>query len=234
MKSLRRLELGAPAQRLSEVGGARMQRVVILWVLSGMVLASGALLVCGDGRCSVTAFDRVGLGAAHDLRNRSLDHLMVGVTWLGSLMLLLPLTGLKAWHLFRKGLRRESAFIMLALLSASALGHLAKLWVARPRPELFAAWLPMPEDWSYPSAHAMQITAAALALFLVSTRRHAIWAAALGLVVTVVGLSRIYLQVHFPSDVVAGTLASALWVGGLYALIFRRVSGPGQGRGGAA
>ena len=211
-----------------------MQRVVILWVLSGMVLVSGAQLVCGDDQCAVTAFDRVGLAAAHDLRNQLLDRLMAGVTWLGSLMLLLPLTGLKAWHLFRKGLRRESAFIMLALLSASAVGHLAKLWVARPRPELFAAWLPMPEDWSYPSAHAMQITAAALALFLVSTRRHAIWAAALGFVVAAVGLSRIYLQVHFPSDVVAGTLASVLWVGGLYALIFRRASGPGQGRGGAA
>jgi len=211
-----------------------MQPVVILWVLSWVVLASGALLVCGDGRYAVTEFDRVGLGVAHALRSEPLGPLMVGMTWLGSLMLLLPLTGLRAWYLFREGRRRESAFIMLALLSASALGHLVKLWVARPRPELFAAWLPLPEDWSYPSAHAMQVTAAALALFLVSTRRQAIWAAALGLVVTGVGLSRIYLQVHFPSDVIAGTLASALWVGGVYALIFRRASRPGQGRGGAA
>jgi len=211
-----------------------MQRVVVLWVLSWLVLASGALLVCGDDRCPVTEFDRAGLGAAHALRNQSLDRLMVGVTWLGSLMLLLPLTGLRSWYLFREGRRRESAFIMLALLSASALGYLVKLWVARPRPELFSALLPMPEDWSYPSAHAMQVTAAALALFLISTRRHAVWAATLGLVVTGVGLSRIYLQVHFPSDVIAGTLASALWVGGLYALIFRRASSPGQRRGGAA
>jgi len=211
-----------------------MQRVVIFWGLSWMVLASGALLVCGDDRGFVTQFDRVGLGAAHDLRNQSLDHLMTGVTWLGSLMLLLPLTGLRAWCLFREGHRRESVFIMLALLSASAIGHLVKLWVARPRPDLFAAWLPMPEDWSYPSAHAVQITAAAMALFLVSTRRHAIWAATLGLVVTAVGLSRIYLQVHFPSDVMAGTLASALWVGGVYALIFRGASSLGPGRSGAA
>lgn len=211
-----------------------MQRVVVLWVLSWAVLGGAALLVCGDGRCSVTEFDRIGLGAAHDLRNQSLDRLMAGVTWLGSMVLLLPLTGLTAWCLFREGLRRESAFIMLALLSAAALAHLVKLWVARPRPELFPAWSTMPEDWSYPSAHAMQITAAALALFLVSTRRHAIWAAVLGLVVTGVGLSRIYLQVHFPSDVIAGTLASALWVGGLYALIFRRASGLGQGREGTA
>lgn len=211
-----------------------MQRVVVLWVLSALVLAGGALLVYGDGCCAVTAFDRAGLGAAHDMRNQSLDRLMAGVTWLGSLALLLPLAGLKAWHLFRAGRRRESAFILLALLSASALGHLVKLWVARPRPELFAAGLPMPEDWSYPSAHAMQVTAAALAWFLVSTRRQAIWAVALGLVVTGVGLSRIYLQVHFPSDVIAGTLASASWVGGLYALMFRRASSLGQERGRAA
>ncbi|MBI1283973.1 MAG: phosphatase PAP2 family protein [Thiobacillus sp.] len=211
-----------------------MQRVVILWGLSWMVLASGALLVCGDDRWSVIEFDRVWLGTAHDLRNQSLDHLMTGVTWLGSLVLLLPLTGLRAWYLFRAGHRRESAFIMLALLGASAIGHLVKLWVARPRPELFAAWSPMPEDWSYPSAHAMQITAAAMALFLVSTRRHVAWAAALSVVVLWVGLSRIYLQVHFPSDVIAGTLASALWVGGLYALIFRPRSGLGRGRGDAA
>lgn len=203
-----------------------MQRVVILWGLGWMVLASGAWLVCGDDGCSVTEFDRIGLGAAHDLRNPSLDPLMVGVTWLGSLLLLLPLMGLRAWYLFREGCRRESAFVVLALLGASAIAHLVKLWVARPRPDLFMAWLPMPEDWSYPSAHAMQITAAALALCLVSTRRHAIWAATLGLGVAAVGLSRIYLQVHFPSDVIAGALASALWVGGLSALMFRPASGP--------
>jgi membrane-associated phospholipid phosphatase len=210
-----------------------MLRGFIFWVLSWTVLASGALLV-GDGRYAVTEFDRIGLGAAHDLRNQSLDPLMVSMTWLGSLVLLLPLTGLWAWHLFRKGRRRESAFIVLALASASALSHLVKLLAARPRPELFPVYLPMPQDWSYPSAHAMQITAAALALFLLSTRRRAIWGATLGLIVAGVGLSRIYLQVHFPSDVIAGTLASALWVGGLYALMFRRASGPGQGRGAAA
>lgn len=70
-----------------------MQRVVVLWLLSWLALASGALLVCGDHRCSVSAFDRSGLGAAHDLRNQSLDHVMAGVTWLGSLFVLVPLTG---------------------------------------------------------------------------------------------------------------------------------------------
>lgn len=190
------------------------------WVLSLAVLAGGALIVCPAGQCVLTDFDRAGLSMAHALRSEMLDRLMPGVSWLGSLLLLLPLTGLAAWFLFRGGRRREAGFVMLALLGSAALSQLVKLWVARPRPDLFAAWLPMPETWSYPSSHAMQATAAALALFLVARRRGTAGAVALGSAVFLVGMSRIYLQVHFPSDVIAGTLAGALWVAGLHALIF--------------
>ncbi len=102
------------------------------------------------------------------------------------------------------------------------MGHGVKLLVARSRPDLFSAWLPMPVDWSYPSAHAMQIAAAALALFFVFGNRRPVWGMLMGMIVLWIGLSRIYLQVHFPSNVIAGTLAAVLWVGGLHALIFRQ------------
>lgn len=194
----------------------------MFWTLSLIVLAGGALVVCPDGQCVLTGFDRSGLDLAHAVRTGWLDWLMPGVTWLGSLQLLLPLTGWGSWFLFRIGRRREAGFILLSLLSASALSHLAKFWVARPRPDLFPAVLPIPADWSYPSAHAMQATAAALALFLVARRRRAAWAVPLATGVLLVGVSRIYLQVHFPSDVIAGTLASAAWVSGLHDLIVRR------------
>jgi undecaprenyl-diphosphatase len=111
---------------------------------------------------------------------------------------------------------------MLALVGAAALGHLAKLMVVRPRPDLFPMWTALPADWSFPSAHAMQITAAAVAMTLVLARRRALWAALLGIVVLLVGLSRLYMQVHFPSDVLAGMLAAAFWAAGLHALMFRR------------
>jgi membrane-associated phospholipid phosphatase len=90
----------------------------------------------------------------------------------------------------------------------------------RPRPDLLPVWTAMPTDWSYPSAHAMQITALAVAVVFVAARRRALWVLPLGSAVLLVGLSRIYLQVHFPSDVLAGTLAAALWVGGLHVLMF--------------
>lgn len=198
-----------------------MLKAVIFWALGLAVLLGGALAVCPDGQCIVPGFDRSGLGLAHALRSAWLDELMPAATWFGSLVLLLPLTGWVAWRLFRDGRRREADFVTLALLGASALGHLVKLGVARPRPDLFA-WVAMPESWSYPSSHAMQVTAVALALILVARRRRPVWIAPLLLVVLLVGASRVYLQVHFPSDVIAGTLAAALWVGGLHTLFARR------------
>jgi len=166
-------------------------------------------------------FDRAGLALAHALRSGWLDAMMQGVTWLGSLILLLPLTVMAALLLRRGRRRREAGFLVFALLGSSALGHVFKLWVARPRPDLFPALLDMPGDWAFPSAHAMQATAAALAWLLVVRQSRAFWAILLGLAVLLVGLSRIYLQVHFPSDVVAGTLAAILWVAGLHALLLQ-------------
>lgn len=202
-----------------------MRRVVILWLSSLVVLAAGAVAVCPDGRCIIGDFDRAGLGLAHALRSGWLDGVMERVTWLGSLMLLLPLTVVAALLLRRDRRRREAGFLVLALLGSSALSHVFKLWVARPRPDLFPTWLDMPGDWSFPSAHAMQATAAALAWVLVVRHARASWAILLGLAVLLVGLSRVYLQVHFPSDVVAGILAALLWVAGLHALLLQPAAG---------
>jgi undecaprenyl-diphosphatase len=210
-----------------------MQRAMFLWLSSLAVLITGAMFVCPDGRCIIGDFDRAGLGLAHALRSGWLDDVMERATWLGSLIVLLPLT-VGAALLSRRGRRWcEAGFPVLALLGSAALSHVFKLWVARPRPDLFPAWLDMPGDWSFPSAHAMQVTAAALAWVLVASHARAFWTILLGLAVLLVGLSRIYLQVHFPSDVVAGILAALLWVAGLHALLLRPAAGssrkPGEG-----
>jgi undecaprenyl-diphosphatase len=202
-----------------------VRRVVILWLSSVAVLAAGAVAVCPDSRCIIGHFDRAGLGLAHALRSGWLDAMMQGITWFGSLMVLLPLTVVAALLLWRGRRRREAGFLVFAVLGSSALSHVFKLWVARPRPDLFPTWLDMPGDWSFPSAHTMQATAAALAWLLVVRRSRAFWAILLGLAVLLVGLSRLYLQVHFPSDVVAGILAATLWVAGLHALLLQPASG---------
>lgn len=208
--------------------------VLVSWALSLAVLAVGAGLVCPGGACGVTSLDRLGLGLANELRGESLDRLMAGVTWLGSLFVLLPLAVLAARWRLRGGYRLEAVFFPLALIGSALLAHLAKHWVARPRPALYPLTTALPADWSYPSAHAMQATAAGLALFLILLRHRTAlptrWtlAALLGGLVILVGLSRIYLQVHFPSDVLAGGLAAALWVFGLHALFFGQAAKSGR------
>jgi undecaprenyl-diphosphatase len=195
------------------------------WLVALSVLAAGAWWVCPQGQCGVGGLDRAGLVLAHEWRGPALDVWMGGVTWFGSLILLLPLAALLAWRLVRLGRRIEAAFVLLALLGAAALSHLTKLWVARPRPELHATGVPLPWDWSYPSAHAMQAAALALALYLVAARAGRAWAATLAGVVLLVGLSRVYLQVHYPSDVLVGMLAALFWVLGLRAWLSPRPAG---------
>ncbi len=162
------------------------------------------------------AWDQAGLVLAHAARVPWLDRLFAVVTWLGSLAVLLPLALLVWW--LRRG-ERSAAFVALALIGASALGHLAKLIAVRPRPDLFPPLIAMPEDWSFPSAHAVQVTAFALGWLLrpgASPGRLEI--VLLLAVAALVAVSRPYLQVHFPSDVIAGVLAATLWV-----LLLRRL-----------
>ena len=162
------------------------------------------------------AWDQAGLALAHAARVPWLDSLFVVVTWFGSLAVLLPLALLVWWRL--RG-NRNASFVALALIGASSLGHLAKLIAARPRPDLFPPLIPMPEDASFPSAHAMQVTAFALGWL----RRPGASPGRLEIVVllaaaALVAVSRLYLQVHFSSDIIVGVLAATLWV-----LLLRRL-----------
>lgn len=155
-------------------------------------------------------WDQAGLALAHAARAPWLDSVFVVVTWLGSLAVLLPLALLLWW--WWRG-ERSAAFVPLALIGAAALGHLAKLIVARPRPDLFPPLITMPEDWSFPSAHAMQVTAFALAWLLrPGNSPGRIEIAVLFATAVAVFASRLYLQVHFPSDVIAGAMLATLWV----------------------
>ncbi len=175
-----------------------------------VALASGA----------TPGFDRSLLAAADALRNPVLDALFAGITWLGSLAVLVPLVLVAAFERTRRGLWPEAAVLVGALASASVLSHLAKLAFARPRPDLFAPLTAMPADLSFPSAHAAQAAAVALGLLLalrggrapatgLTAPAFAATIAILATLVALVALSRLYLQVHFPSDVVAGLVLGA-------------------------
>lgn len=174
----------------------------------------------------MTALDRAGLEFAQGWRTPALDAAMHAITWGGSLWLLLPLTALALLWLTARGSARPGVFLIVSLLGASAVSHLAKLALARPRPDLFPSDFPLPLDWSYPSAHTMQAFALAVAILLLTRGRTRALTATLLIGALLVGFSRIFLQVHYPSDVIAGVLAAGLWVAGLHHWMFRRHAHP--------
>ena len=168
--------------------------------------------VCASHRIPQT---RIAKAAATMEPPAAVDSFFLAVTWLGSLHVLLP-AALAVAALPVAGSRRYEFLLPVASLGLSVvLVHLLKLLVRRPRPQVEQLLVSLPADWSFPSAHTAQAAAFFLAVALIARHhlppRPAIAAAVVALVVIVlVGWSRVHLQVHFLSDVVAGGLIGAL------------------------
>ena len=118
--------------------------------------------------------------------------------------------------------RAHALFLVLAVGGATLLNVLTKLVFQRPRPDVLEAVLREP-GFSFPSGHAMANAAFGVAVTLIFWRSRAGWPVAVlgALWAVLVGASRNYLGVHYPSDVLAGALSSLVWVVGLYLLMAR-------------
>jgi undecaprenyl-diphosphatase len=114
--------------------------------------------------------------------------------------------------------------LWVALLGGRVLNHELKVAFGRPRPEpidwqfeVFGRAIDFPTTLSFPSGHAttamvMFGTIAYLVVRLEHTRTQRRWTlAAAALLILLIGLSRIYLGVHYPSDVIAGYLSGLAW-----------------------
>jgi undecaprenyl-diphosphatase len=107
--------------------------------------------------------------------------------------------------------RRPEPTLPIVLAGAYALQNLAKLLSDRPRPPV--GHLEHVTSSSFPSGHATQISAVVAALLLgrrLPGRRGALFAAGV-IAVTAVAASRVYLGVHYPTDVIAGALLGTTW-----------------------
>ena len=146
-----------------------------------------------------------------------MDIFYTTITWLGSLYLLLPLSVLLCLLLLGSGKSWQAMLISSSLLTTIISVHVAKLMFRRPRPSTTELLVAMPSDWSFPSAHTAQATAFFLSVTLIAFQiLHPVWATLVALlsllIVGIVGYSRIYLQVHYVSDVLAGMVLAALIV----------------------
>ena len=152
--------------------------------------------------------------AAHS--SEGLSYFFRGVTWLGSLYVLTPLAVLIAAVLLYFQKQWETLLLVAGFGGATLLVYLAKILLARPRPALVEPLIAMPVDSSFPSAHTTQIVAFTLCIVLIVRRIWPEWqfvAATVAVLLAIaVAISRIYLQVHYPSDVLGGIALGIVWV----------------------
>ncbi|MDO9235937.1 MAG: phosphatase PAP2 family protein [Aquabacterium sp.] len=192
---------------------SRLAMAALLGVATALVLLAGFRLTCPDSACRQLQWDDAVSALMRSWQTPALDSLFIALTWLGSLVVLLPLALLMAWYLDHRHGPRTACFVPFALLGAALWAHAFKLLVNRPRPDALAALINLPADMSYPSAHTLQVGAFVLAWILCPNLRcHTLTAIALLLMAPLVGISRLYLQVHFASDVMFGAAAAVLWV----------------------
>jgi membrane-associated phospholipid phosphatase len=168
----------------------------------------------------------------HQLASPGVTEVMRGFTFLGSAVALVPLgIAVAAWCVARRQ-RRQALWLAIVALGALGANVLLKLAFARARPALWPEALHL-ATYSFPSGHSMSSAATLGMIAVVVARlepRTRLAASVLTpLLVLGVGVSRVYLGAHWPSDVLAGWAAGSLvLVGGAWA------SRPGKASPGAA
>jgi membrane-associated phospholipid phosphatase len=163
----------------------------------------------------------------------SLDWIMVAVTKTAEFewMAIACVGAVVALFLLR--LRREAAFVATCGLAAAVLSAALKLVFQRTRPDAVTGYLvELPGSFSFPSGHAMSSACVAGSLAIVAFAKLSgpwRWLAVVAAFFYIlgVGLSRIYLGVHYASDVLGGQLASAALVAATTGWFFPRLL-PGE------
>jgi membrane-associated phospholipid phosphatase len=175
----------------------------------------------------VFAFDAPVLSMLHSLATPGLDRAFVLISRLGYLWGVVPLDVLVLLALALHRRFRDGLFFGLAVIGSVILNIVAKNHFARLRPDLWLSLMPE-TTYSFPSGHAMGSATLGVALVLLCWPTRWRWAVTVASVVFVllIGVSRVYLGVHYPSDILAGWCAAIAWVFGMFVLVDRKAAPP--------
>lgn len=159
----------------------------------------------------------------HNQAEAPLTRVMIFASQIGSTIPVVTFTLLALLIFWLRKMKREAVLFGIAILGAGALTYLLKVAFHRPRPIPYFG-LPTPGDSSFPSGHSLFAVCFYLVLaHLASSRlqsagiRVVIWSFAV-IMLLLIGFSRIYLGVHYASDVVAGYAAGFVWVAAIVAV----------------
>jgi len=151
------------------------------------------------------------------------------ITGLGSMVVLVLVTAATIFYLLLIRRFREALLVLVTVGGGQILSSLLKLGIDRPRPDL-VSHLAHVQTLSFPSGHAMMaavtyLTLGTMLAGIVPGRATRIYVLGVAVLITLmVGASRVYLGVHWPSDVLAGWGAGFAWAMACW-LVARRFLG---------
>lgn len=212
-----------------------MNRLIIFWIhrihprLTSLTASIGVvgLLICLVVLLGVSwlsqevwekeafSFDKTLLLWLHQWSNPALDWLMLNITRLGNPETVIGIvTGSFVWLAWKRRFA-ELRMFAIACIGAVILNQGMKLFFAKSRPELWTRLI-SEKSFSFPSGHALgSLVLYGFLAFILATAfpkgSRFVYAIA-GVLITAVGLSRLYLGVHWPTDVLAGYGVGFLWL----------------------
>jgi undecaprenyl-diphosphatase len=169
-----------------------------------------------------TSFDKEVIQQAHYWENERLTKLMQAITFLGNYQFLIPANLLLIAILLRDKQKRAAVTVLIIALTSLGWDVLLKDLFHRNRPA--DAMITGIKNFSFPSGHALMSVAFYGLLILLlnywvkNKTRQKVITVFLLLLILLIGFSRIYLRVHYPTDVLAGYFFEAGWVGLLLSL----------------
>lgn len=177
--------------------------LLTLFCVLASLVASGTTL----------AFDSAVLLWVNERANPSYDAFFVAVTELGGVIVVSAVTLFLFVYFLAKKRYSRAILVALGIGGAAAMGHIVKAIIERSRPDLWD-WLVVETNFSFPSGHAIGCSALALCIVVLLWRTKWRTVAIAGAIVYVlmVSLSRLYVGVHYPSDILGGWLLSGAWI----------------------
>ncbi|TPK63038.1 phosphatase PAP2 family protein [Mesorhizobium sp. B2-4-19] len=212
---------------MKDIASTLLNRIEFPVLLAGLIIAGGLwgfVELMEVARASaphafdteiLLAFRQVGQPAI-PIGPSWLEGAMRDITSLGSGSVVVLITTATILYLLLIRRPGTALLIFVAVAGGQVLSNLLKVGVDRPRPEL-VSHLVSETSLSFPSGHAMlsavtYLTLGSLAARFLHGRATKIYVLSLAVLTTVlVGVSRIYLGVHWPSDVLAGWCAGFAW-----------------------